>query len=200
MDRQKYIKKIEEFDHKAQLKNLRKHLTEAQINVKIENIDDFYNSFNEDVPETRDLSLELEEHLLSQVEKLDFLPNLKVNIHCPKNFELSDELIIQACVNHYKELSILQFHKNRKMLNKWIRSMIGGVFFLGLCLLISNYLHYPKFDGKPFCKVLSEGFSIIGWVAIWEPATYLLYHRKDDTRDLRNRLILHSAEYTVVRH
>lgn len=199
MNRQKYIKKIEDYSKKSKLGHLKKHLTEYQLNVHIESIEDFYNKYDEDGLETRDLNLDLEGHLLGQVEKLDFLPNLKINLVCPKNFELDDDLIVKACVNHFKELSILQFHKNRKMWNKWARRMIGGVFFLGLCLLISNFLHYPMFDSKPFCKVLSEGFSIIGWVAIWEPATYLLYQRKENSRDLRNRLILHTAEYVVIR-
>jgi len=199
MNKQKYLKQIHNLENKAKIKNLKEHLNECSFNIRIDSFQDFYDHFDVDALEKRDLNPELENYLLSKIDKIDYLPNLKIHIHCPKDFELSDELIKKACVNHFEELSIFQFHQNRTLLNKWLGRLIGGTFFLGVCLLASNILHYPQFDSKPFCKVLSEGFSIIGWVAIWEPATYLLYERKQDKRILRNCYLLHSAEYIIER-
>lgn len=199
MNKEKYIKKILNIENKAKIKNLKKHLNEKIIKVRISSLEDFYDKFDVDEPETRDLSLELENYLLDEVEEIDYLPNLKVQIHCPKNFELSDELIKTACVNHFEELSLFQLYHNVRLRKKWLQSLLLGTFFLGGCLLVSNFLHYPQFSEKPFCKVLSESFSIIGWVAIWEPACYLLYYKHEEKRKLRNRCILHGAEYTVVR-
>ncbi len=199
MKKEIILKKIHELENENKIKNLKKHLNEYKMDIRIRDLEDFYDHFDVDIPETRDLNPELENYLLTEVEKIGYLPDLKVHIHCPADFELTDEVIKKACINHFEELSILKFKENQKLLNKWLLRLVEGTFFLGLCLLASNFLHYPIFDSKPFFKVLSESFSIIGWVAIWEPACYLLYERKEDKRQLKNRFILHSAEYVVER-
>lgn len=199
MNKQKYLKQILNLENKAKIKNLKAHLNECNFNIRIDSFQDFYDHFDVDELSIRDLNPELETYLINKIDKIDYLPNLKIHVHCSKDFDLSDELIKKACINHFEELSIYQFHENQVLLNKWILRLIGGTFFLGICLFVSNLLHYPQFDSKPFCKVLSEGFSIIGWVAIWEPAYYLLYHRKQDKRVLRNCYLLHSADYIIHR-
>lgn len=199
MNKEQILKQIHQLENKTKIKNLKNRLNEYKMNIRISSLEDFYDRFDVDKPETRDLNPELENYLLNEVEKIDCLPNLKVHIHCPADFELSDEMIKTACVNHFEELSVLQFHQNRSLLKKWLYRLIAGTFFLGVCLLLANFLSYPQFDSKPFTKVLSESFSIIGWVAIWEPACYLLYERREDKRQLRNRYILHSAEYVIER-
>lgn len=200
MNKEKYIKKIEELENKAKIKNLKNRLTECRFDINIADFDDLYEKFDVDKLETRDLNSDFEAYLMDKIDKVDYLPNLTIHIHCPQNLELSDELIKKACVNHFEEKSIFQLHQNHLMLRKWTSGLIGGFFFLGLCLLASNILKYPQFDVKPFCKVLSESFSIIGWVAIWEPACYFLFSKKEDKRKLRNCYILHSAEYIIDRY
>jgi len=199
LNKEKILKRIHELENKAKIRSIKNHLNEYKIDIRINSLDDFYDHFDVDVPETRDLNPELENYLLKEVEKIDYLPNLKVHIHCPAHFELPDELIRTACVNHFEELSVLQFHQNRLYLKKWLLKIVWGTFFLGGCLLISNFLHYPQFEARPFFKVLSESFSIIGWVAIWEPACYLLYYRREDKEKLKDRYILHSADYVIER-
>ncbi|MCQ2591307.1 MAG: hypothetical protein MJ188_00865 [Treponema sp.] len=199
MNKEKYIKKIQELERKSRIQSIKNHLPECTFDVQINSLDDFFEHFDAQFPEKRALNQDLETYLETKVGVLEYIPNLKIKIHCPKTFELSDETIKIACVNHFENRSIMQFHQNHLLLRKWLTGLIIGTFFLGICLLAANILRLPQFEVYRFCKVLSESFSIIGWVAIWEPACYLLYSRKDDKRKLRNCYILHSAEYFVER-
>jgi hypothetical protein len=58
-----------------------------------------------------------------------------------------------------------------------IRSLLTGLLFLGVAMLCAALFASDLFSGIPaFLRaVLSEGFVVIGWVALWHPFEALVY-------------------------
>ena len=81
----------------------------------------------------------------------------------------------------------------------WLVSLFLGLLFLSFCLAVAHILRQMT-TRIPFFAILSEGFSIIGWVALWEPATYLLYGRRQDQYTLWNYMRLRRASIHVNIH
>jgi hypothetical protein len=60
--------------------------------------------------------------------------------------------------------------------NGW-RSLWNGLLFLGLCVLLASLFASDVLSWIPgFLRtVLSEGLTVIGWVALWHPVEAFLY-------------------------
>ncbi|GEM_PF-4696698 len=61
-----------------------------------------------------------------------------------------------------------------------LRYLRNGLLFLTVCFAIGEALQYVE---VPFKRLLVEGASIAGWVALWRPMEMFLY----DLPDLRKR-------------
>lgn len=57
------------------------------------------------------------------------------------------------------------------------RSSLIGFIFLGICLLLSAFFASGVLTVLPeyVHGILSEGFNIIGWIALWHPVEAFLY-------------------------
>jgi hypothetical protein len=69
--------------------------------------------------------------------------------------------------------SLLTDIELRRVLQRGRRNLAIGVLFLFLCLLVIGLL--STIDEGLFKTMLSEGLTIIGWVAMWEPVNVFLY-------------------------
>lgn len=79
----------------------------------------------------------------------------------------------EAIKNHFSYRELLTEIELRRLLQRGRRNMIIAVVFLFLCLLIIRIL--STFEGGLIKTMLSEGLTITGWVAMWEPAYVFLY-------------------------
>jgi hypothetical protein len=61
----------------------------------------------------------------------------------------------------------------RKILQRGRRNMTIAFVFLFLCLLMIRLL--STLQGGLLKTTFSEGLTIIGWVALWEPVNVFLY-------------------------
>lgn len=76
-------------------------------------------------------------------------------------------------------------------------SLLRGVAFLGLCFTLSSLfteidLHYSILN-----YIFTEGMSIAGWVALWNPFDMLLFSRSPYRRRIKALLKLRDARWVV---
>lgn len=192
------VKMLELLDKKvvkAKMNQLKKNLNTETINVALKSKEDFYNLY--DVKKT--LAPDLDEYIFRKAELINVPSVLQLNFMVSKDFPVSDEEIKTSVSDFYKEKSVIQLEKNEKDKKKWIRNGISGMVFLAACLVGAHILNQSFFDEHSFAKVMSESLGIIGWVAIWEPAEYFLFQRKENKELLIKNLMLHLADVTVER-
>lgn len=192
------VKMLEHLDKKvvkAKMNQFKKNLSTEKIFVVLNTQEDFYDSYDS----KKALASALDEYIWQKLQTVSGPCILQLNFKVPKNFQLSDEEIKTSVSDFYKEKAIIQLEKNEKEKKKWIRNGISGMIFLAACLVGAHVLNQSYFDDHSFAKVMSESLGIIGWVAIWEPAEYFLFKRKENNEFLIKNLLLHLADVTVER-
>ncbi len=108
--------------------------------------------------------------LQSQMRLVLLLPPEKIEPHLEEK--------VQSGIKRFCTLKIEDNNNKLKLLRQmWWRSTLNGVLFLAACIFLANL---SGGDWLPFLPpllkpVLTEGFTIIGWVGLWHPVETLLY-------------------------
>jgi hypothetical protein len=90
--------------------------------------------------------------------------------------DLEQEVL--KAMNQYCCLNIKNNKVKLQILRQFCwRSLLNGLTFLAVCLLLSNLFHGQSLSFVPefIRSIFSEGFTIIGWVALWHPVEIVLY-------------------------
>ncbi len=170
---------------------------EDTVNIRLQNIEDIYCSFDPASPETRGLEPNIEAYILEQLNHFSKKSRVQVNIMLPKITKYSEETVKMGFFNHFKTRAEEQLIINRKENKRWILNLIFGLIFLAICLISAHFFNLLT-EQIPFMHVLGESFGIIGWVALWEPATYFLYGNREGIHKLTAYMRLHRAKVNII--
>jgi hypothetical protein len=145
------------------------------IDIMLKNINEI---FQQSVCNT--LNREFEDYIFESVKNYALDKEIKLIIHIPK--EVSDMDLIKHTIHKhfaYKEKEIgLQL---KQQFYQWIINIIIGILFLVLCLILVEVLEV--FSYINIIKILKESLLIIGWVALWEPVSFILFGWRSKKRD-----------------
>lgn len=169
---------------------------ENTIFIRLGSPDEFYNHLDPSPEQDRALNDDVETYIFNELAHISSKARIGVTFITRGVSLYTSELMRKAFENHFKIRAEEQLIKNRKALSHWLRKLLVSIAALGGFLFLAH-LFRTHAGGHPFFEVLSEGFSIIGWVALWEPATYFLYGRGDDRRTLFDYMRLHRATVTI---
>jgi hypothetical protein len=96
----------------------------------------------------------------------------------PDQVTADTEREVRAAIERYCALKIRDNQNRiRLMQRNGRRSLWYGLLFLGLCVLLASLFASDVLSWIPsFLRtVLSEGLTVIGWVALWHPVEAFLY-------------------------
>ena len=139
---------------------------------------------------------EIEAYILKELEYKSSKSRIAIEFIADDVSLYDIEIMRTAFKNHFKRRAEEQLIRNRKSLRRWLSFLFFGVALLSLFLFLAHFFRVHS-DGKPIFSILSESFAIIGWVALWEPATYFLYGRSAERRLLYKFMRLHHATVTI---
>lgn len=155
------------------------------ITIKIKNIDSFYNPFVGDFADNKSLNPDLEAYIQECLKayNLEDIDNVRIHLQvedcCDK-----EKVTIENDLRKYFEKKYSDLVKNYEHLNKVRRrELFYGVFIILVCMLINNIIDYMIPDYK-LADPINTIIIIVGWVALWVPATYFLYTKKDSKRKM----------------
>ncbi len=166
------------------------------IFIRLRDPDDFYNRLDPAPEHERALNDDVEAYLFNELAHISSQARIGVTFVVSGVSLYTAELMRKAFENHFKIRAEEQLIKNRKSRNHWLVTLIGSMMALALFLFLAHVFR-TNAAGHPFFSILSEGFSIIGWVALWEPATYFLYGRNQEIKALYDYMRLHRATVTI---
>lgn len=144
------------------------------IEVKLQSLNQLFDSMDPSPFHERDLDANAAEYILSWAQEHHVNTPLRLVVHLAQPPEQTDfEPLVAGSVHHYfRYRELLNRRSLRQLLRVgWVSAVIG-LSFLGTCMLAAQKLA-PHLPGGG--RVIEEGLTIIGWVAMWRPIDIYLY-------------------------
>lgn len=146
------------------------------IEVKINRIEQLFNSFDPSPFDERDLDKDAEEHITGWARELPQNNKICIVVSLPPHeAQRAQERNLASALTHY-------FKDRAGWLNREIKELfrVGwGYFLIGLMVLIvclgaSHVI--PRIIGEgTMTSIIKESLIILGWVANWKPLETFLY-------------------------
>ena len=144
------------------------------IEVKVQTLQQIFNSMDPSPFHERDLDREAEEFIVSWAQEHSSRNPYKLIVHLGQATDRPDaERILSESIRNYFSYRAEMNRRELKQLLRygWISLVIATVF-LGLCVTVAQTVD-PGL-GR-FHPILHEGLIILGWVAMWRPLDVYLY-------------------------
>lgn len=153
------------------------------VEMKISHPAQLFNSLDPSPFRERDLDAEAADYLADAIRELHGHAQVKIVVYLPGEVDTrAREAVAEAIHNYFRYRETAARFNLRQVLRMGRISLLVGLGFLALCTLLWRLV----FTGDALAdRVLSEGFLIIGWVAMWKPLEILLYDWWPVLRDIR---------------
>jgi len=146
------------------------------IQLNLRDINQLFNTIDPSPFPEKDLDRSAEDFIVSWAQEypLDEPVDLIVYLRkLPEGHHTRN--LVEETIHHYfayrERLNRMEF---RRLMRQGRTSLFVGLSFLGLCLLITEVLLHKTPAGL-MPDFIQQGFTIVGWVAMWRPMEIYLY-------------------------
>ncbi|MDQ1276953.1 MAG: hypothetical protein QG610_2532 [Euryarchaeota archaeon] len=145
------------------------------IELELHSMMQIFNSFDPAPFHEKELDENAEVYIYNIVGEFPLKKPLEIVLYVPPSeFNRETERTLKEAIkNHFLYKKVLTEIDLKRLLQRGRRNLTIAVIFLFLCLLMIRLL--STFESGLLKTMLSEGFTIIGWVAMWEPINVFLY-------------------------
>ena len=144
------------------------------IELSLHDINQLFNTMDPSPFHQKDLDHDAEEFILSWAQEFPRREPVDLIVHLremPEGREAT-RLVQEAVHNYFAYRARLNRMELKRLLKQGRTSLLVGLSFLGLCLLIIELL-LNRPTGLP--NFFSQSLTIAGWVAMWRPMEIYLY-------------------------
>lgn len=150
------------------------HSPVHQIELRVHELAELFNSMDPTPFHHRDLDRDAEAFIESWALEYPQDSHFRIIVHIEQMpREDPTALVAEAIHNYFDYKSGLSYRMVRVLLLEGRTSLLIGIGFLAMCLLIADFL--ATFAAGTFLKILRESLTIGGWVAMWRPMQIFLY-------------------------
>jgi len=145
------------------------------IEIKLSSIMQLYNSFDPSPFHEKELDTDAEKYIIDTIKDFPAKTECKHVIHLPADLAQSEgaKTFVSAIHIPFEYKMMATERKFRQRLKYGRTSLIIGLCFLFFNLIVRQLI--LQISDSPFHLLVAEALLIIGWVAMWEPITVLLY-------------------------
>jgi hypothetical protein len=145
------------------------------IEIKLSSVIQLFNSFDPAPFHEKELDSAAEHYIVDTVKDFPKKTAFKIIIYLPPDIAQTDraQKIPQAIHNHFEYRVLVQDRKFRQRFRHGRSTLLIGLTFLAIALIarqlvsgIANHL---------LAQIFADALLIIGWAAMWEPITVILY-------------------------
>jgi len=145
-----------------------------QIELRIVELSQLFNSMDPTPFHHRDLDTDAEEFLESWALEFPQDSHFRIVVHIEKMPpDDPTPLVAEAIHNYFEYKSVLAQRSLRVLLLEGRTALLIGLGFLALCLIGADIL--SAHESNTFLRILRESLTIGGWVAMWRPMQIFLY-------------------------
>ncbi len=145
------------------------------IELNLRDINQLFNTMDPSPFHEKDLDHDAEEFILSWAQEFHRHEPVDLIVHLEKLPEGQDarRLVEEAVHNYFDYRARLNQLEFKRLMKQGRMSLLVGLSFLGLCLLIIELLLMNRPGALP--NFFTQSLTIAGWVAMWRPMEIYLY-------------------------
>ena len=145
------------------------------IEIKLSSIMQLFNSFDPAPFHEKELDTAAEHYIIDTVKDFPAKTKFKMIIYLPKELAYGEQAQkIKPAIQHHFEYRVMSAdRKFRSHFRHGRSTMIIGLSFLTIALVARQMVSHISHE--LVAQIFADALLIIGWVAMWEPITVLLY-------------------------
>jgi len=145
------------------------------IEIKLSSVLQLFNSFDPAPFHEKELDTAAENYIVDTVKDFPKKTQFKIIIYLPPDIASTEraQKIPQAIHNHFEYKMLVADRKFRLRFRHGRGSLIIGLSFLTIALLSRQLV--SRLENHLLAQLFADALLIIGWAAMWEPITVLLY-------------------------
>lgn len=153
----------------------RKEGDRVLIEITLSSVIQLYNSFDPAPFHEKELDSAAEHYIVDTVKDFPKKTAFKILIYLPADIASTEQAlkIPQAIHNHFEYRVMVQDRKFRQRFRHGRWSLLIGLSFLAIALFARQAVSHMA--NLLFAQIFADALLIIGWAAMWEPITVLLY-------------------------
>ena len=166
-----------------------------KIEISLDKYDDIYNEWDPTPFKKRDIEEEFIKYVIDSSLDIPMRYNLDLELYLPESlYDEKKEKNAKAAMKSY--FNYLLDRNMRTLTNSIVRCLRSA--FIGI-ILLGFYFFSSVDDGSSgLAKVLVEGISILGWVALWDVGEELLLNLISNYNKRRNLKRISNAKVEFV--
>ena len=145
-----------------------------QIEVRLRELSQLFNSMDPSPFIDRDLDAAAEEFIVSWARELPHKREIALVIHLTTRPEPDRAVGTEAAVRHYfASRAEMKGRELRRLMRRGRFSGVIGLLFLAGCFGLGEMVRQAS--AQPWSEFVELGLQIVGWVAMWRPLEIFLY-------------------------
>ena len=153
----------------------RKEHGKILIEIKLSSVMQLFNSFDPAPFHEKELDSAAEHYIVDTVSDFPKKTLLKILIYLPPDIAATERAMkIPAAIhNHFQYKMLVSDRKFRTHFRHGRITLLIGLSFLTIALVARQYV--STLQNHIIAQLVADALLIIGWAAMWEPITVLLY-------------------------
>jgi hypothetical protein len=145
------------------------------IEIKLSSVLQLFNSFDPAPFHEKELDSAAEHYIIDTVKDFPKKTTFKIIIYLPPDIAQTEraQKIPEAIHNHFEYRMLETDRKFRLRFKQGRISLIIGLSILTITLIARQLV--SQLENHILGQVFADAFLIVGWAAMWEPITVLLY-------------------------
>jgi len=145
------------------------------IEIKLSSVMQLFNSFDPAPFHEKELDSAAEHYIVDTVKDFPQKTRFKINIILPSDIATTDQAmkIPPAINNHFQYKMLAADRKFRSHFRYGRTTLLIGLTFLTIALVARQLV--SALENHLIAQIFADALLIIGWAAMWEPITVLLY-------------------------
>lgn len=145
------------------------------IEIKLSSVMQLFNSFDPAPFHEKELDPAAEHYIIETVKDFPKKTRFRIIIYLPPDIAATErsQKIPQAIRNHFAYKVLVQDRKFRQRFAHGRFALLIGLTFLAIALVARQEVSHM--ENLLFAQIFADALLIIGWAAMWEPITVLLY-------------------------
>ena len=145
------------------------------IEIKLSSVMQLFNSFDPAPFHEKELDSAAEHYIVDTVSDFPKKTRLKIVIYLPPDIATTERAMkIPAAIhNHFQYKMLVSDRKFRSHFQHGRITLLIGLTFLAIALVARQFV--STLDNHILAQLFADALLIIGWAAMWEPITVLLY-------------------------
>lgn len=146
------------------------------IGIQLSSVLQLFNSYDPAPFHEKELDTAAENYIVDTVRDFSKKARFKIVFYLPQELMETERVqhIPEAVRNHFAYRVMVQDRKFRERFRHGRWALLIGLTFLAIALFARQAIP-PHIGSQLVAQIFADALLIIGWAAMWEPITILLY-------------------------